>query len=139
MAGAVTAAEQLGGAKKLGISTRKVIGFVLTIAVPALLWFAPLNFNPASKHALAVAAFMIVAWIAEPIPHALTGLIGCYLFWVLKVVKFEVAFSGFADQTPWFLFGAGLFGMMATQTGMARRLAFLILQRVASSYLPLLL
>lgn len=36
------------------------------------------------------------AWIAEPIPHALTGLIGCYLFWVLKVVKFEVAFSGFA-------------------------------------------
>src|SRR5258708_32461524 len=139
MAGAVHAAGQLGGGKEIGISTRKVIGFVLTIAVPALLWFAPLNFESASKHAFAVAAFMIVTWIAEPIPHALTGLIGCYLFWVLKVVKFEVAFSGFADQTAWFLFGAGLFGMMATKTGLARRLAYLIIQRIGASSSRLLL
>src|SRR5258707_13557233 len=96
MAEAVHAAAQLGGAKEIGISTRKVIGFVLTIAVPALLWFAQLNFEPASKHALAVAAFMIVAWIAEPIPHALTGLIGCYLFWGLKGVGFGIECTGFA-------------------------------------------
>jgi sodium-dependent dicarboxylate transporter 2/3/5 len=58
---------------------------------------------------------------------------------VLKVVKFESAFSGFADQTAWFLFGAGLFGMMATKTGLARRLAYLIIQRVGASYSRLLL
>ena len=139
MAQAVHATAQIGGAQEFTLSTRKVIGWIFTIAVPVVLWFAPLNFEPTSKHALAVAAFMIVAWIAEPIPHALTGLIGCYLFWVLKVVKFDVAFSGFADQTPWFLFGAGLFGMMATKTGLARRLAYLIIQRVGSSYSRLLL
>jgi solute carrier family 13 (sodium-dependent dicarboxylate transporter), member 2/3/5 len=127
------------GANEFGISTRKIIGSILAVAVPVALWFAPLNFDATSKHALAVAAFMIVAWITEPIPHALTGLVGCYLFWVLKVVKFEVAFSGFADQTPWFLFGAGLFGMMATKTGLARRLAYLIIQRVGASYSRLLL
>src|ERR1700720_1049544 len=139
MAEAVHATAQLGGAKEIGISTRKVIGWIFTIAVPVFLWFVPLNFEPASQHALAVAAFMIVAWITEPIPHALTGLVGCYLFWVLGVVKFEVAFSGFRYQTPWFLFGAGLFGMMATKTGMARRLAYLIIQRVGASYSRLLL
>ena len=127
------------GANEFGISTRKIIGSILAFAVPVVLWFAPLNFDATSKHALAVAAFMIVAWITEPIPHALTGLVGCYLFWVLKVVKFDVAFSGFADQTPWFLFGAGLFGMMATKTGLARRLAYLVIQRVGASYSRLLL
>lgn len=127
------------GTKEFGISTRNIIGSILAVAVPVILWFAPLNFDATSKHALAVAAFMIVAWITEPIPHALTGLVGCYLFWVLKVVKFDVAFSGFADQTPWFLFGAGLFGMMATKTGLARRLAYLVIQRVGASYSRLLL
>lgn len=139
MAQAVHAAAQIGGANHIKISTRTVVGSILMVAVPAFLWFAPLNFELTAKHALAVAAFMIVAWITEPIPHALTGLIGCYLFWVLKVVHFEVAFSGFADQTPWFLFGAGLFGMMATKTGLARRLAYLIIHRVGASYSRLLL
>lgn len=139
MVQAVHAAVPFGGAKQIRISTRTVIGAILTVAAPAILWFAPLNFDLTAKHALAVAAFMIVAWIAEPIPHALTGLMGCYLFWVLKVVHFEVAFSGFADQTPWFLFGAGLFGMMATKTGLARRLAYLIIHRVGAGYSRLLL
>src|SRR6202051_1622464 len=85
------------------VSTRKVVGAILSILVPAAVWFAPLNFDVTARHALAVSAFMFFAWITEAIPHALTGLIGCYLFWVLKVVKFDMAFSGFADQTPWFL------------------------------------
>jgi sodium-dependent dicarboxylate transporter 2/3/5 len=121
------------------ISTHRTVGAILSIVAPTALWFAPLNFDTTAKHALAVSAFMILLWITEPIPHALTGLIGCYLFWVLKVVKFDVAFSGFADQTPWFLFGAGLFGMMATKTGLARRLAYLVIQRVGASYSRLLL
>jgi len=139
MAQALHAVAHTGGTDQNKISTRRIIGLIVAIAVPVALWFAPLHFQPASQHALAVAAFMIVTWIAEPIPHALTGLIGCYLFWVLNVVKFEVAFSGFADQTAWFLFGAGLFGMMATKTGLARRLAYLIIQRVGASYSRLLL
>ena len=139
MTEAVHGAAQIEAAEQIKFSKRRVIGWILAIAVPVALWFAPLHFAPNSKHALAVASFMIIAWIAEPIPHALTGLIGCYLFWVLKVVKFDIAFSGFADQTPWFLFGAGLFGMMATKTGLGRRLAYLIIGRVGTSYSRLLL
>jgi anion transporter len=120
-------------------SARKLIGGALSILLPAILWFSPLPLQETPKHALAVAFFMIVAWITEAIPHALTGIIGCYLFWVLKVVPFESAFSGFADQTPWFLFGAGLIGMMATKSGLARRLAYIVMSKVGTSYSRLLL
>src|ERR1700693_3893370 len=116
-----------------------LIGGVLSLGFPCALWVVPLRVDLTEKHALAVASFMIVAWITEVLPHAVTGLIGCYLFWVLNVVGFEAAFSGFADQTPWFLFGAGLIGMMATKSGLARRLAYLVMRRVGASYSRLLL
>src|SRR2546427_1467256 len=84
-------------------------------------------------------SFMIIAWVTEAIEFAVAGLIGCYLFWALRVVPFDVAFRGFATDTPWFLFGAILFGTMATKTGLARRIAFLVMQRVGSTYSQILL
>jgi len=116
-----------------------LIGGALSVGLPCALWFAPLPMDLTEKHALAIASFMIVAWITEVLPHAVTGIIGCYLFWVLKVVGFEAAFSGFADQTPWFLFGAGLIGMMATKSGLARRLAYMVTSTVGAGYSRLLL
>ncbi len=114
-------------------------GRILAIVLPVALWFAPLGLEPRVQHALAITSFMIVAWITEALDHALTGLIGCYLFWALGVVKVDVAFSGFADDTPWFLFGAVLFGTMATKSGLARRLAYLVMLRVGNTYARLLL
>ena len=122
-----------------GPASHRVISGVITIAVPLAFWFLPLPLAINARHALAVASFMIIAWITEVLPHALTGLAGCYLFWVLKIVDFETAFSGFADQTPWFLFGAALIGMMASKSGLARRLAYLVMRRLGAGYSRLLL
>lgn len=126
------------GARRL-TSRRVLAGRVLCVAVPAALWFAPLDLDPTAKRALAVTSFIIIAWGAEALDHALTGLIGCYLYWALGVVKFNVAFSGFANDTAWFLFGAMLFGAMATKSGLARRLAFLVISRVGGTYPRILL
>ena len=121
------------------VSLRVKIGRGLCIAVPLIVWFAPLNIEAPAKHALAITAFMIIAWITEAIEYALAGLIGCYLYWALRVVAFNVAFSGFATDTPWFLFGALLFGAMASKSGLARRIAFLVMRRVGSTYSRILL
>ena len=118
---------------------RQIIGWILSVGIPVAIWFAPLPFSLVAKHTLAVSSFMIVTWITELFPHAVTGLIGCYLLWGLKVVKFEDAFSGFADETPWFLFGAGLIGMMATKSGLARRLAYMVICAVGVGYSRVLL
>jgi len=112
---------------------------VLCIAIPIAIWFAPLSADPPARHALAITAFMMIAWITEALPHALTGMVGCYLFWVLGVVPMRVAFGGFADQTPWFLFGAALLGAMATKSGIARRVAYLVIRHTGSSYSRILL
>ena len=120
-------------------SWRIFIGRILCVVVLVTLWFAPLELDPTVKHTLAITSFIIIAWITEALDHALTGLIGCYLYWALGVVKFSVAFSGFANDTAWFLFGAVLFGAMATKSGLARRLAFMVIQRVGKTYPQILL
>ena len=51
----------------------------------------------------------------------------------------DVAFSGFADDTPWFLLAAILFGAIAIKSGLARRIAFGIMLRAGTSYSRLLL
>src|SRR5258708_3346953 len=143
----VRSGDFLGATKQLDGSTpvlafpsaRMLVGGVLSVGLPSVLWFVPLRMGLTEKHALAIAGFMIIAWITEVLPHAVTGIIGCYLFWVLKVVGFEAAFSGFADQTPWFLFGAGLIGMMAMKSGLARRLAYVVTAKVGAGYSRLLL
>lgn len=139
MTTAVERAPQVEGAERAPISTSKAIGIFLTIAGPIAIWFAPLNLDATAKHALAISSFMIIAWIWEVLPHALSGFIGCYLYWALGVAKFGEAFSGFSDDTPWFLFGAILFGMMATKSGLARRIAYFVMSHVGTGYSRLLL
>lgn len=83
--------------------------------------------------------FMVVAWITQAMEYALTGMIGCFLFWALGVVRFPLAFSGFANDTAWFLFGALLIGIIATRSGVARRLAYFVMLRVGITYPRILL
>jgi anion transporter len=82
---------------------------------------------------------MVVAWITQAMEFALAGLIGCFLFWALRIVKFDEAFSGFADSTARFLFAALMFGRIATKSGIARRLAYSIMLRVGVTYPRILL
>lgn len=109
------------------------------VLIPIAFWFLPLNLEPKAQHAIAITLFMILAWATEVMDHGVTGLIGCYLFWALGVVDFSTAFSGFANDTPWFLMGAILFGTMASKSGLPRRLAYLVTLRIGTSYSRLLL
>jgi len=125
--------------RRTEITLGRNLSRALCVAVPILIWFAPLDIGATTKHGLAITSFMIMAWITEVMDHAVSGLIGCYLYWALKVVPFDVAFTGFANDTAWFLFGAVLFGAMATKSGLARRIAFVVIKRVGNTYSRILL
>lgn len=116
-----------------------VIGQILCILVPPLVWFAPLPLQPVTQHAFAIVGFMVLAWITRAMDYALAGFIGCFLFWALRIVTFPVAFSGFANDTAWFLFGALLLGVVATRSGIARRIAYFVMLRVGVTYPRILL
>ncbi|MBI3262159.1 MAG: anion permease, partial [Acidobacteria bacterium] len=108
-------------------------------AACAAFWVLPVPIDPRAHRALAVGAFMILSWMTQALDHGVAGIAGCFLFWMLGIVRFETAFSGFADTSAWFLFGAVCFGMMAGQSGLARRLAYLVMRAVGHSYPRLLL
>src|SRR5207248_788811 len=118
---------------------RQWIGRAACVVVPAAVWFLPLPLEPVTQHAIAIAAFMILAWATEAMEPALAGFVGCYLFWALKIVPFGTAFGGFANDTAWFLFGALLLGAITTKSGLARRLAYLVMMRVGITYSRILL
>src|SRR5262245_43238137 len=103
------------------IAARGYVGLVLGPLIGSLTWMLPLGLEPVQQKTVAIVLFMVVYWIAEPIDHGLTALIGCYLFWALNVSKFSIAFSGFINSTTWFLFSSLLMAEAAARTGLARR------------------
>jgi solute carrier family 13 (sodium-dependent dicarboxylate transporter), member 2/3/5 len=117
---------------------RIYLGLLLGPLVACLLWLLPFGLEAVQQKTLAIVLFMVVYWIAEPVDHAVTALIGCYLFWALGSVNFSIAFSGFASAPPWFLFGGALMAEAATCTGLAKRLGFQVLSRAGTSYIRLL-
>jgi sodium-dependent dicarboxylate transporter 2/3/5 len=117
----------------------KVVALAAAAAAAALVWWLPLGLPPLIQHTLAITTFMILGWITHAHDHAVVGFIGCYAFWALGIARFQVAFAGFAETTPWFLFGALLFGAMAQKSGLARRLAYAVMRALGFSYSRLLL
>jgi solute carrier family 13 (sodium-dependent dicarboxylate transporter), member 2/3/5 len=121
------------------LTQRTLLGALLGPLAGLVIWWLPLGLEPQAHATLAIVAFMLVYWIVEPIDYGLTALLGCYLFWALQVTPFSVAFSGFATTSPWFIFGVLLLGEAASRSGLARRVGFLLLHRVGTSYSRLLL
>ncbi|HXJ00479.1 MAG TPA: SLC13 family permease [Micropepsaceae bacterium] len=112
---------------------------IVCVAVPLAIWLTPFPVAPAAKGAMAISSFMILAWMTNVMEYGAAGLIGCLLFWATGVAKIETAFSGFANDTPWFLFGATLLGAAANKTGLPQRIGAFVVSRVGASYSRLLL
>ena len=112
-------------------------GIVAAPLALLLLWYLPpgtLEMNPEAQHALAIVAFLIILWVTEVVDHGVTALIGCYLFWFLGVTDFRTAFSGFTQDTPWFLYGGMLIAAVAAKTGLARRIAYNLMALLGASF-----
>ena len=122
-----------------GIDYLRAFFTAVSIGVPVLIWFAPFGIEPAAQHAMAISAFMILAWMTNIMEYGAAGLIGILLFWITGTAKIETAFSGFVNDTPWFLFGAILLGAAATKTGLPQRIGEFVVTNIDSSYSLLLL
>jgi len=112
----------------------QILGAIAAPLVLLLLWLAPLSIEPRARHSLAIVSFMMVLWVTEVVDHGITAFAGCYLFWMLKVVDFRTAFSGFSQDTPWFLYCALLIAKAASKTGLAQRIAYSLMSLVGASF-----
>ncbi len=109
------------------------------VAVPLIIWLAPLSLDPKMQAAFAIAAFMILAWMTELMEYASAGLLGLLLFWFFGVAQPEVIFSGFVNDAAWFYLGAVLIGAMAAKSGLPQRIANFVITRIGATYSRLLL
>src|SRR5690349_19468726 len=117
-----------------GVLDLKVPGKLVAAPIVALVfWSLHLGLEPLQQKALAITVFMVLNWIASPVDHGLTALIGCYLFWALGVSRFSTAFSGFTNSTIWFLFCSLLMAEAVSRTGLAKRLGYLFMRRMGAS------
>src|SRR3954470_7196757 len=118
---------------------RSFLQLAALAAIAAGFRLLPLGIDPRAHSALAIGFFMVASWMTQVLDHGIAGILGCFLFWMFGVARFDTAFSGFGDTSAWFLFGAICFGLMGSKSGLARRLAYVIMRGIGHSYPRLLL
>ena len=121
---AVVSMEVYSPAEELFNRRRRTAGLFLGPLVLIALILAPLPI-PAPAHRLAgILAMMVVLWITEALPLAVTALIGPTLAIVLRVVPARAAFAPFADPIIFLFIGSFMLAEAMFVHGLDRRIAF---------------
>lgn len=115
-----------------------IIIFVIIVCVSAII---PLPGNM-TREILVVSTVwlgVILLWIMESLPLAISGFMGCFLLYLFgtlngwSILK-ENAFSGFAEVTVWFVFAGLIIGLATHKSGVARIISNYIIQRVGGTF-----
>jgi L-tartrate/succinate antiporter len=118
-------------------------------AVPVAVWLAivvapaPAGLPPNAWRYFALFAAVVVGLVLEPIPAAAVGLVGVTVAGVGRLVEPSAAasiawaLSGFQDRTVWLIFGAFVFSIGYSKTGLGRRIALWLVRRLGGRTLGL--
>jgi len=128
-------------------------GIPLAIGLGLALLPVPAGLAPNAWYYFAIFAAVIVALITEPLPAAALGLIGVTLLaalglpfsaaqradpgFQLPAEGIKWALAGFSNSTVWLIFGAFVFAMGYEKTGLGRRIALVLVQRLGGRTLGL--
>ena len=112
---------------------------IFTVLVGIVLWFLPVpaGLKPQAWHMFAIFVATIIGFILHPIPIGGVALIAVGLSGFLKVLKPAEALSGFGNATIWLIVGAYMFAKGFIKTGLGRRIAYVIMSKIATSSLKL--
>lgn len=103
---------------------RRTFGLFAGPLVLLILLFAPLPLAAAPHKLAAILAMMVVLWVTEALPLAVTALIGPVLAIVLRVVPARTAFAPFADPIIFLFIGSFMLAEAMFVHGLDRRIAF---------------
>jgi L-tartrate/succinate antiporter len=126
---------------RLPLSARPLLPLAIG-AVIALLP-TPAGLSPDAWHYFALFATVITAIIMEPVAPAAIGLAGVIAAAALGLVgespgqSAEWALGGFANATVWLIFAGYMFTLGYTETGLGKRVALHLIQKLGSRTLGL--
>ncbi len=121
---AVGSMEVYSPAEELFNRRRRTVGLFLGPLVLIVIVLAPIPIPFAAHRLAGILAMMVVLWITEALPLAVTALIGPVLAIVLRVAPARTAFAPFADPIIFLFIGSFMLAEAMFVHGLDRRIAF---------------
>jgi sodium-dependent dicarboxylate transporter 2/3/5 len=126
---ALEAVETYSPAEELFNARRRAVGLVLAPALLLILTLVPLPL-PRPAHTMAgIMAMVVVLWVTEALPLAVTAMLGPTLAVILQVAPVRDAFMAFADPVIFVFIGGFMLAEGMFVHGVDRRIAFAALSR----------
>ena len=115
----------MGGENNSFDKKRRTVGAILGPLFAIGLWMLPIQgINEEAHHLLAIMAMVAVWWITEPVPIAVTSLLGPTLCVLLGVASMTDAFANFANPMIFLFMGGFLLAKAMMVNGLDKRIAF---------------
>jgi sodium-dependent dicarboxylate transporter 2/3/5 len=122
--GAVEAVETYSPAEEAFNYRRRTIGLFAGPIVCIALLIAPLPLTSPAHRIAAILGMMVVFWVTEALPLAVTALLGPVLAVLLQVVPVRMAFAAFADPIIFVFIGSFILAEAMFVHGVDRRIAY---------------
>ncbi len=116
--------EVYSPAEELFNRRRRTAGLIMAPVVLVALLVAPLGLAAPAHRLAAVLSMMVVLWVTEALPLAVTALIGPVLVILLQVAPARAAFAPFADPIIFLFIGSFMLAEAMFVHGLDRRIAF---------------
>ena len=121
---AVEAVETYSPAEEAFNYRRRTIGLFAGPLVCIALILAPLPLATPAHRVAAILGMMVVFWVTEALPLAVTALLGPVLAVVMRVVPVNTAFAAFADPIIFVFIGSFILAEAMFVHGVDRRIAY---------------
>jgi sodium-dependent dicarboxylate transporter 2/3/5 len=121
---AIGAVETYSPAEEAFNRKRRTWGLLLGPVVFVLLWVAPLSLPAPAHRMAAILALVVVLWISEALPMAITAMLGPILAVMCQVAPARTALAPFADPIIFLFIGSFMLAEAMFVHGLDRRIAF---------------
>lgn len=106
-------------------SKRHIAGIILGPIAMIVLWFVPIaGLEPIQQRLLAIMSLIAIWWITEPVPIAVTSLLGPTLCVLCGVADMKTAFASFASPMIFLFMGGFLIAKGMMVNGLDKRIAY---------------
>ena len=121
---AVEAVETYSPAEEQFNARRRTVGLLLGPALFLALLALPLPLPGPAHKVAAILALMVVFWVTEALPLAVTALVGPVLAVILQIAPASAAFAAFADPIIFVFIGGFMIAEAMFVHGVDRRIAY---------------
>ncbi len=121
---AMAAAEVYSPAEEQFNRRRRTVGLWLGPLVLLALWIAPLPLPTAAHRMAAILGMVVVLWVSEALPMAVTAILGPVLAVVCQVADARSALASFADPIIFLFIGSFILAEAMFVHGVDRRIAY---------------